>query len=178
MPSQPRQVESDAASAPAPAAEPTPAPVAPPIPPAPTLAPAPARPPLASPSGRAKPLVFVADDDELLQQLVSHKLMQSGCETQCVDTGEALLAAVATTVPDLIVLDAMMPIMDGFEALRRLRAAPASAGIPVIMLTARRGEQDVVNALSLGANDYLAKPFMPEELALRVRSLLDKAARA
>lgn len=125
---------------------------------------------------RAKPLVIVADDDELLQQLVSHKLTQRGCETRCVENGEALLQAVEATPPQLIVLDAMMPIMDGFEALRRLRAAPATAAIPVIMLTARRGEQDVVNALNLGANDYLAKPFMPEELALRVRSLLDRAS--
>jgi DNA-binding response OmpR family regulator len=120
--------------------------------------------------------VIVADDDELLQQLVSHKLAQRGYATRCVDNGEALLKAIDEAVPDLIVLDAMMPIMDGFEALRRLRAAPASAGIPVIMLTARRGEQDVVTALNLGASDYLAKPFMPEELALRVRALLDKTA--
>lgn len=126
----------------------------------------------------AKPLVMIADDDELLQQLVSHKLAQRGCETLCVDNGEQLLAAVAARMPNLIVLDAMMPIMDGFETLRRLRAARATAAIPVLMLTARRGEQDVVAALNLGASDYLAKPFMPEELALRVRALLEKAARA
>jgi DNA-binding response OmpR family regulator len=125
-----------------------------------------------------KPLVMVADDDELLQQLVSHKLAQRGCETLCVDNGEQLLAAVGSRMPSLIVLDAMMPIMDGFETLRRLRADPATAAIPVLMLTARRGEQDVVAALNLGASDYLAKPFMPEELALRVRALLEKAARA
>ena len=66
----------------------------------------------------------------------------------------------------------MMPIMDGFEALRHLRASPDTLAIPVIMLTARRGEQDVVQALSLGASDYLSKPFMPDELVLRVRRLL------
>lgn len=126
-------------------------------------------------SGRARPLVLVADDDLLLQQLVSHKLMQRGYETRGVDNGEALLYAVADEAPDLIVLDAMMPIVDGFEALRRLRADAGTANIPVIMLTARRGERDVVSALSLGANDFLAKPFLPEELALRVRSLLEKA---
>lgn len=125
-----------------------------------------------------KPLVIVADDDQLLQELVSHKLGQRGCETLCVDNGERLLAAVGARMPNLIVLDAMMPIMDGFETLRRLRAAPATAAVPVLMLTARRGEQDVVAALNLGASDYLAKPFMPEELALRVRALLEKAVRA
>lgn len=126
-------------------------------------------------SDRSKPQIIVADDDELLQQLVSHKLMQRGFATRCVDHGEALLKAVEASPPDLIVLDTMMPIMDGLEALRRLRAVPATAGIPVIMLTARRGEQDVVSALSLGASDYLVKPFLPEELALRVRALLEKA---
>lgn len=126
---------------------------------------------------RAKPLIFIADDDTLLQQLVAHKLAQRGYETRCVDNGEALLAAVGAEAPDLIVLDAMMPIVDGFEALRRLRDDPELAAIPVIMLTARRGEQDVVAALNLGASDFLAKPFLPEELALRVRSALEKARR-
>lgn len=126
---------------------------------------------------RAKPLVIVADDDDLLQQLVSHKLLQRGYEVRGVENGEALLAAVAAEAPDLIVLDAMMPIIDGFEALRRLRADPTSAEIPVIMLTARRGEQDVITALNLGASDFLAKPFLPEELALRVRAALEKARR-
>lgn len=128
-------------------------------------------------SPRTKPLILIADDDTLLQQLVSHKLMQHDLDTRCVDNGEALLAEVGSELPDLIVLDAMMPMMDGFEALRRLRADAASAAVPVIMLTARRGEADVVAALNLGANDYLVKPFLPEELALRVRSQLDKARR-
>jgi DNA-binding response OmpR family regulator len=123
----------------------------------------------------AKPLVFVADDDELLQQLVCHKLAQRGFDTRCVDNGETLLQAVADALPDVIVLDAMMPIVDGFEALRRLRAEPRTAAVPILMLTARRGEDDVVMALSLGANDYLAKPFLPEELALRVRQLVARA---
>lgn len=121
---------------------------------------------------RAKPLVLVADDDELLRQLVSHKLLQRGYEVRCVENGEALQNALQNEIPDAIVLDAMMPIVDGFEALRRLRAQPATAAVPVIMLTARRGEDDVVTALNLGANDYLAKPFLPEELALRVRQLI------
>jgi len=124
----------------------------------------------------AKPLVYVADDDELLQQLVSHKLAQRGYEVRCVDDGEALERALGDAIPDAIVLDAMMPIVDGFEALRRLRARPEAAKVPVIMLTARRGEADVVTALNLGADDYLAKPFLPEELALRVRQLIAKAS--
>lgn len=127
---------------------------------------------------RAKPLVLVADDDELLQQLVSHKLVQRGFDTRCVANGEALLAVLGETLPDAIVLDAMMPIVDGFEVLRRLRSDSRTASVPVIMLTARRGEDDVVSALNLGANDYLAKPFLPEELALRVRQLVARGAAA
>ncbi len=125
-----------------------------------------------------KPLVVIADDDELLQQLVSHKLLQRGYATRCVANGEDLLAVVAETVPHVIVLDAMMPIMDGFEALRRLRADPDTASVPVLMLTARRGEADVVRALELGASDYVSKPFLPEELALRVRQLIQRASAA
>jgi DNA-binding response OmpR family regulator len=125
-----------------------------------------------------KPLVVIADDDELLQQLVSHKLLQQGYATRCVANGEDLLAVVAETVPHVIVLDAMMPIMDGFEALRRLRADPDTASVPVLMLTARRGEADVVRALELGASDYVSKPFLPEELALRVRQLIQRASAA
>lgn len=125
-----------------------------------------------------KPLVLVADDDELLRQLVCHKLEQRGFETRCAENGEVLLQTIDETFPDVIVLDAMMPIVDGFEALRRLRARPDTAAIPVIMLTARRGEDDVVMGLSLGANDYLAKPFLPEELALRVRQLVVRAGGA
>lgn len=123
-----------------------------------------------------RPLVYVADDDELLQQLVCHKLAQRGYDARPVNDGEALLESVGETLPDAIVLDAMMPIVDGFEALRRLRAEPRTADVPVIMLTARKGEADVVAALNLGANDYLSKPFLPEELALRVRQLIGRRA--
>jgi len=71
-----------------------------------------------------------------------------------------------------VVLDAMMPVHDGFEVLRRMRADPLQAAIPVIMLTARPGEQDVLGALELGANDYLVEPFMPEEMLVRLGRLL------
>ena len=125
-----------------------------------------------------KPLITIADDDELLQQLVSYKLQQRGYATCCVGNGEELLAAVEQTLPEVIVLDAMMPIMDGFEALRQLRASPWTAQIPVIMLTARRGEADIVRALELGASDYVSKPFLPEELVLRTRQLILRAKAA
>jgi len=75
--------------------------------------------------------------------------------------------------PDLIVLDAMMPEMDGFEVLRKLKELPETEDIPVIMLTARKQERDVVTGLSLGARDYLVKPFMPAELLMRIQKILE-----
>ena len=75
------------------------------------------------------------------------------------------------SLPDAVVLDMMMPVMDGLQVLRRLRTEPSTSGIPIVMLTARKQERDIVGALELGANDYLVKPFMPEELVTRLARL-------
>jgi DNA-binding response OmpR family regulator len=122
--------------------------------------------------GAGQPLVIIADDDDLLRQLVSHQLHQRGFATRCVSDGEELLTTLAEVRPDLIVLDAMMPGIDGYETLRRLRAGRTAPGVPVIMLTAKRREADIVRALELGASDYVSKPFLPDELALRVKQLI------
>lgn len=90
------------------------------------------------------------------------------------DGGEAL-AAAAEERPDAIVLDAMMPVLDGYEVLRRIREDEALSGTPVLMLTARKQERDIVGALELGANDFMVKPFIPEELAARLARLLAEA---
>ena len=116
--------------------------------------------------------ILVVDDDPLIRTLVEHKLRQRGFEVVSAESGEAGLKQVAAKPPDLIVLDAMMPELDGFEVLRRLKQDTATAAIPVIMLTARKQESDIVSALSSGARDYLVKPFMPEELIMRIRNLL------
>ena len=115
--------------------------------------------------------VLVADDDEMLLELVSYTLEAHGYEVITAEDGEDALEKVGSFAPDLIVLDGIMPGMDGLEVLRRLRAA-AAPDTPVIMLSARKQQQDVVGGLALGANDYLVKPFMPEELAVRVGKLL------
>jgi DNA-binding response OmpR family regulator len=120
--------------------------------------------------------ILVADDDPLLLKLVEHKLKSRGFAVHCASDGEAALEMARDRRPDLIVLDAMMPGIEGFEVLRRLAADPGTSGIPVIMLTARRLEADIVSALSLGARDYLVKPFMPEELVMRIRNLLGAEA--
>lgn len=115
--------------------------------------------------------ILIADDDPLLRALLVHRLSADEYQVITAEDGSEALAAIADQRPDLVVLDALMPVMDGFEVLRRLKAGGLSDA-PVIMLTALKREQDIVGALELGAADYLVKPFIPDELAHRVRRLL------
>lgn len=116
--------------------------------------------------------ILIADDDPLLRSLLQHKLVQAGYQVFIAADGGEALSEMEARAPDLIVLDAMMPVVDGFEVLRRLKADPVRARTPVIMLTALRREQDIVGGLELGAADYLVKPFIPDELVARIRRLL------
>ncbi len=118
------------------------------------------------------PRILIADDDPLLRDLLIHKLSAEGYQVFAAVDGGEVFAAVAAHDPDLIVLDGMMPVMDGFEVLRRLKAHPQASSAPVIMLTGMKGEADIVGALKLGAADYLVKPFIPDELKARIRRLL------
>jgi DNA-binding response OmpR family regulator len=118
------------------------------------------------------PTILIADDDELLAALVQFKLEAAGHKVVVAVDGAAALAEVSRRRPDLIVLDAMMPVLTGSEVLARLKGDPATASVPVIMLTARRAQDDVVSALRAGAADYLTKPFIPEELVARVETAL------
>lgn len=120
--------------------------------------------------------ILVADDDPLLCKLLIHKLERAGYTVSCSDDGSKALALAREIRPDLVVLDAMMPGLDGFEVLRQLKEDPSTRSIPVMMLTARKEEKDIVGALSRGARDYLVKPFMPEELVARVRLILGSGA--
>ncbi|SFS86204.1 response regulator transcription factor [Brevundimonas viscosa] len=115
--------------------------------------------------------ILIADDDPLLRALLVHRLSADGHELSTAENGGEALAAIREQSPDLIVLDALMPVMDGFEVLRRIKSGALSEA-PVIMLTALKREQDIVGALQLGAADYLVKPFIPDELSQRVRRLL------
>ena len=116
--------------------------------------------------------ILIVDDDELLVTFMVHKLRGRGFEVVSAADGAQGLRLANERKPNLIVLDAMMPELDGFEVLRRLKEAPETSEIPVLMLTARKQERDVVTGLSLGASDYLVKPFMPEELLMRIQKLL------
>lgn len=116
--------------------------------------------------------IVVADDDPLLRQLLRYKLAARGHSILLAQDGESAVIAVRAELPDLVVLDGMMPICDGFDVLRQLKADKTTAHIPVLMLTARNEESDVVDALRLGAADYLVKPFHPEELVVRIERLM------
>lgn len=116
--------------------------------------------------------ILIADDDPLLMELLEHKLQARGYKVLKAEDGPTALEAAQQKQPKLIVLDAMMPGLDGFEVLRRLKGDSDTAGIPVVMLTARKSEDDVLQGLSLGATDYLVKPFMPQELITRITKIL------
>jgi DNA-binding response OmpR family regulator len=121
------------------------------------------------------PLVLVADDDQLLRAILEHKLVKAGYRFVGVTNGQEALQSAEALKPSAIVLDAMMPVLDGFEALRRLKADPAYKNTVVIMLTALKREEDVVAGLREGAADYLSKPFNPDELLVRLARLLPEA---
>ncbi|MGN6278618.1 MAG: response regulator transcription factor [Sphingomonas sp.] len=119
--------------------------------------------------------ILVADDDDLLGELVRFKLEAAGHDVTILEDGAAALEAARAGDFDLVVLDAMMPVMSGADVLRALAAERPS--LPVLMLTSRKAQADVVAALDAGARDYLTKPFIPDELVARVATIL-KTTRA
>lgn len=118
--------------------------------------------------------VLVCDDDPLLVELMEMRLGAKGYAVVTATDGIEALQIAQVAHPALIVLDAMMPRADGFEVLSRLKADPALSTIPVMMLTARKAEKDIVSALDKGAEDYLIKPFIPDELIARIGRLLKR----
>ncbi|MEY2435910.1 MAG: two-component system, OmpR family, response regulator [Acidimicrobiaceae bacterium] len=124
-----------------------------------------------------EPLVLVVDDEEHITELVAMGLGYNGFEVQRVASGRAALDAVERRRPDLIVLDVMLPDLDGFEVARRLRQAEgAGTRVPIIFLTARDTTQDKIEGLRLGSDDYVTKPFSIEELIERVKAVLRRSS--
>ncbi len=121
--------------------------------------------------GAARPLVLLADDNADMRQYVA-KLLGASYEVMTVGDGQAALAAAARRRPDLVLSDVMMPKLDGHGLLKALRADPETAGVPVILLSARAGEQATIEGLAAGADDYLIKPFSARELLARVGGAL------
>lgn len=120
----------------------------------------------------AKKSILVVEDEEDIQQLVSYNLVRAGFDVDCADSGEDALRRLREKIPDLILLDLMLPGVDGSEVCRNLRINEATREVPVIMLTARGEESDVVAGLDLGADDYITKPFSPGVLISRIKAVL------
>jgi two-component system phosphate regulon response regulator PhoB len=124
------------------------------------------------------PQVLIVDDERDLVRLLEHNLQQSGFETVTAYTGEQALHQVRQRVPDLVVLDVMLPDLTGTEVCRQLKASPKTRSVPVIMLTARSEEIDRVVGFEVGADDFVPKPFSVRELVLRIRAILRRGSAA
>ena len=116
--------------------------------------------------------VLVVDDDREIARLVRAYLEQAGYRALCAHDGATALRTLRTERPDLLILDLMLPDRDGLEIARQLRADPATAALPILMLTARVDDIDRIVGLELGADDYITKPFNPREVVARVRAVL------
>jgi DNA-binding response OmpR family regulator len=122
----------------------------------------------------AKPAILVVEDDVDILRLITYNLETSGFEVATAQDGYEGLALARRRVPDLIILDLMLPGLDGFEVCKELKRNEATRRIPLLMLTARGEEVDRIVGLELGADDYVVKPFSPRELILRVRAILKR----
>lgn len=119
------------------------------------------------------PRVLVVDDDPTLSEVVGRYLTREGFRVEFAEDGASGLEQALATLPDLVLLDLMLPVLDGLEVCRRIRE---TAPIPVVMLTARGEENDRIAGLELGADDYVTKPFSPRELTARVKAVLRRAS--
>jgi two-component system, OmpR family, alkaline phosphatase synthesis response regulator PhoP len=116
--------------------------------------------------------VLVVEDEEDIRELVSYTLLKEGYQVTSVASGEEALAIAASQPPDLLVLDLMLPGVDGLTVCQRLRSNPMMSGVAIVMLTAKGEEADIVTGLNVGANDYITKPFSRNVLIARVRAVL------
>ncbi|MBI1402243.1 MAG: response regulator [Porphyrobacter sp.] len=120
----------------------------------------------------SSPTILIADDEPLLTEMLEFRLRAKGFQTIVAHDGREAIAKFAESRPAAVVLDAMMPVHDGMEVLRRIRGDAENGDVPVIFLSARRNEDDIVRALEAGASDYIVKPFLPEELVVRLNRFL------
>ena len=118
--------------------------------------------------------VLICDDDALLTELLEHRLGQLGYETAVAHDGGRALSLLADRAPDAVILESILPVHDGHEVLRRIRESDRLKDLPVIMLTARKQDRDIVTALELGASEYVTKPFILEELIVRLARLMGR----
>lgn len=116
--------------------------------------------------------ILIVEDEEDIRELIRYNLDREGFDVIAAATGEEALVAARARRPDLVLLDLMLPGIQGLEVCRRLRSGPETAGVPIIMVTAKGEEADIVAGLEMGADDFVTKPFSPRELTARVRSVL------
>ena len=121
--------------------------------------------------------VLIAEDSATVRQLVAARLRADGYEVLEASDGEEALKLAREEAPDLLVLDKVMPKLDGFEVIRALRQDPLTSQVPIVMLTERTNEEDVLGGLDLGVEDYMPKPFSPHELSARVRRAFRRSRR-
>jgi len=119
--------------------------------------------------------ILIVDDEEDILELVRFNLARENYQVICASTGEDALAIVKSNLPDLIVLDLMLPGISGLEICRKLKADPRTESVSIIMLTARGEESDIVTGLELGADDYVTKPFSPKVLLARIHAILRRS---
>lgn len=123
-------------------------------------------------SDRVTGLVLVGDDDPVTRRIVSHRLNRSGYTIREAADGAEVVELARTEKPVAIILDLMMPVSDGFTTLKKLKNEPETKEIPIIILSGKDNDDDVVRCLDAGASDYLPKPFSPDELVARLRRCL------
>ncbi len=116
--------------------------------------------------------ILVAEDQPHIRALIQYKLKNSGYKVVAVGDGQEAMAKALEIKPDLILLDVMMPLMTGFEVLAALRQDTRAKDIPILLVTAQSSEDEVLKGLEMGADDYITKPFSPNELAARVKTVL------
>jgi two-component system phosphate regulon response regulator PhoB len=126
----------------------------------------------------AVPRILVVEDEPDIAALIAYQLTREGYRVETAGTGQEALQALGRDMPDLLVLDRMLPGIGGDEILRRLKDEPGTASIPVLVLTAKREQEDRIAGFEMGADDYLTKPFSPRELVLRVQAILRRVTEA
>jgi len=122
--------------------------------------------------------ILVAEDDPDIASLLAHYLQRAGFEADLVSSGSDVLPRIKKAPPDVLLLDVMLPGLDGLSVCRTVRSDQRTAAIPIIMITAKGEESDRIVGLEIGADDYIAKPFSPNEVIARIRALLRRAHRA